>query len=173
MPDLSMVAHEYFRFCVSSSVAPFAEGNVTEGDAKMLESFSNFPPKENEGAPGGIEYCVTSPALASRELGKLLCGDAPDKIKIPAIRRAIARHISSDERPLTERRVRSMLAGEASLRGHEAVALWAALRRERRQVARLAFARAANRIKRELAVRGAPLNSVQSEVLSGFLEAAE
>lgn len=138
----------------------------------MLESFSNFPPKENS-APGGVEYCVTSPALASRELGKLLCGDAPDKIKIPAIRRAIARHISSDERPLTERRVRSMLAGEASLRGHEAVALWAALRRERRQVARLAFARAANRIKRELAVRGAPLNPVQSEVLSGFLEAAE
>ncbi|WP_420408655.1 hypothetical protein [Hoeflea sp.] len=139
----------------------------------MLESFSNFEVPPRTGASGGVEYCVASPKQASRELGDLLCGDAPAKIVIPAVRRAVARHIPNDERPLTERRVRSMIAGEASLRGHEAVALWAALRQERRRVSRTAFAHAANRIKRELAVRGAPLNSVQSEVLSGFLEAAE
>jgi hypothetical protein len=168
-----LVGLEYCGVPGWSSASPFGEDTVTEGDAKMLESFSNFPPKENEGAPGGVAYCVASPAQASRELGKLLCGDAPDKIKIPAIRRAVARHTGQQERPLTERRVRSMIAGEASLRGHEAVALWAALRTERRRLARVAFARAANRIARELAVRGAPLNSVQSEVLSWFLEAAE
>lgn len=139
----------------------------------MLEIFSNLESPPKGAASGGVEFCVAHPMQAVRELGELLCGNAPAKQVIPAVRRAIARHISREDRPLTERRVRSMIAGEVSLRGHEAVALWASLRDERRRVARETMARAALQIARELAVRGAPLNPVQSEVLSGFFEAAE